>query len=159
MMWCRRRVSRPPVFTEVALGVGVLSVWSGYDVGVAVASCWYWGILVSFTMAQVWDSSCYRRMREKNGWSRLEFHGGNVLLHVCPVVWTCYHPYPMHLTHGVVASSLFLSWCLLRGGLRFDLSHVYVPLPSLVWKTLILVNVGVQLLVAMTWKQIRSFLV
>ena len=44
----------------------------------SVSTCLIWGVLISFSFAPAFDSTAYHRIRQKNGWSYLFFHVGNM---------------------------------------------------------------------------------
>ena len=124
------------VFTNVALVCGVISIYKQYAFLLAMCYCWFWGIMISFTMVRVLDDTVYTRMMEKNNWSPTLFHTGNFVLHVLPFLATVlYTPCPkITFIHGISASSLFYVWCVVMSRGTLDLSDMYVYLPQRVWR-------------------------
>lgn len=107
-----------------------------------------WGVIVSFGLARVLDSTVYARMRKHRGWSLVTFHAGNVILHYLPLAFP-----PLltrRLTHrdGLCAAVLQLTWAVVvsDGGL-FVLDSVYVPMRPWMWKTCLMASTLTEILI------------
>ena len=138
------------MFTFIALALALTGLWCGPDSHTwAVAVCTLWGALLSFSVAPLVDSTVYERMRRKHDWSLAVFHGGNLALHVTPVILTLYViPMNMALLHGVVAAGLHAAWGVYVGGPTLRLDDVYVPLCdwSVPWTTAWVGELGTSLI-------------
>lgn len=125
-----------PHFTHVALALGAMGfVYERPDMW-AVASCLFVGVVTSFHMAALLDSSAFPRMRLKNNWSFCVFHAGNLVLHVFPllVVWR-YPPLDVQWHHAVCASATLTAWTLAASGEgSLCLDRVYVTMTPEHWR-------------------------
>ena len=120
-------------FTTVNLGMLVLAACSKFKWKAlsGIVTCSSWGVCVSFHSALLFDRTCFHRMAQRRGMSMRAFHVANVVVHILPCV-VCVHMMPLWW-HGLLASSLHVSWGLLqsRGTMRLD--ETYVAMRKRVW--------------------------
>lgn len=133
--------------TCVTLNLSLLSCLLQSHLLWSIATCLIWGILISFSMAPVFDVTAYHRMRQKNGWSYMYFHVGNVLLHFVPAMFTVlFPPCEPVLWHGVAAATVHITWTCLASG--FDISQlgqIYIPLRTVHWIQLSVIGIATEL--------------
>lgn len=113
----------------------------------AVAACTSYGILVSFTLARVVDKTAYTRLAEKRKLSTLEFHLGNTVTHVLPVVCAAslaLHERSFAWWHGASAALIHTLWWVWVSHGSLVLDDVYVPLSRSRWIFLCSVAVAVE---------------
>ena len=74
-----------PPFTHLFLvGCACAATLAPWLQGICV--CGLWGSAASFHAAPLVEPTVFRRMAEKNRWTMTQFHVGNLVVHVLPVV-------------------------------------------------------------------------
>ena len=135
-------------FTSVTLFLYTIAHIVPWEEASAVCIPLLWGVVVSFGLAGVLDSTVYVRMRKDRGWSLATFHSGNVILHYLQLAVP--PPLTRRLTHwdGFCAAVLQLTWAAIvsDGGL-FVLDSVYVPMRPWMWRTCLLASTLTEILI------------
>ena len=135
--------------TELTLSLSLLGWMCDSQILWSVSTCLIWGVLISFSFAPAFDSTAYHRMRQKNGWSYLFFHAGNVGIHFLPAFFTLHFP-PADpvFWHGILAATTHVAWTFVASGFTFDISQlgrVYVPLRTTHWVQLSAIGIVAEL--------------
>lgn len=129
-------------FTSVALLLFFCSHLFAWERGSAVCIPVLWGVVASFSTAPLLDPTVYERMRRRQGWTVVEFHVGNLVIHILPLVWTPPLSRPIGFSDGVAAAVLHLLWGVAASdaGRVLVLDEVYVPLDPWMWRSCFVVS-------------------
>ena len=127
-----------PAFTYIALFVSLLGWRRGPEsVWWRVGACLLWGSAVSFCCTPLFDGTAYARMRAKNHWTPVEFHAGNLVLHLFPLKYTVSRPpRNMRPADGVVAMWIHAAWGAWNSGGTFCMDESYVYMRQEDWHAL-----------------------
>ena len=135
-----------PSYTLVSLLLLVLGCFEEDAWSVAKATVVF--VNASFHAAILMRPGVVRVYCLKKGWSHLQFHVGNAVVHLFPLFLVSYvYDYTRtNALHVIASDAIFLMWL----ATVLDLNEVYAPLPSHAWAASIAVGVFAQLLCCAT---------
>ena len=93
----------------------------------AINCCLTWIVFYTFHLSLLVDSNSFKRIREKNDISYLNFHTGNIILHIIPYCFVLYYPATnIYFINGIESIFLKLLWCFISSNGTMNLSHIYL---------------------------------
>lgn len=139
------------LYTSLAVFHMGFALWCASADHVATSICTLWSVFVTFSCVPLFEPTAYERMRRKHNWTFLQFHAGNVVLHVVPLL-VVFGKACVRLRHAILSSFCRLAWsCLVsRGSMRLD--DAYVPLAPATWTRLHALSCAVDLAVAASYE-------
>lgn len=93
----------------------------------SIVTCWTYTIFFTFHGGYIYDNSAFVKIRKKININFLEFHSGNFILHIIPLLYVMYYP-PQILNyyHSIIALLLKYNWIYISTHGTMDLSSIYV---------------------------------
>jgi len=143
-------------FTNYNLAFFLINI---YNVNIynlyAINTCISWIILISFNSSILLDSTAFERIRIKNGYSYLEFHTGNFVLHTLPCIYMYnYPPLTIEYKHSIAAIMLKLLWCYISTKGTMNLDNIYIELDWKIYYILYLISIVTGLSVPLVYKNL-----
>ena len=143
-------------FTNYNLAFFLINI---YNVNIynlyAINTCISWIILITFNSSILLDSTTFERIRIKNGYSYLEFHTGNFVLHTLPCIYMYnYPPLTIEYKHSIAAIMLKLLWCYISTKGTMNLDNIYIELDWKIYYRLYLISIVTGLSVPLVYKNL-----
>ena len=102
----------------------------------AIVFCTTWGVFISFNFGPLLDNTAFPRLAESLEMKSITaFHiYYNFLAHGVPCLVTFFFPpRGVRWWHGVIASTVHLSWGLVNSGGTLNLDKIYIPMDTKFW--------------------------
>lgn len=132
------QIIRKNVFTHYSLLLFLVSFFTGVRSSIwSISTCLNVGIFLGFYSVPALDSTAYRRMALKNGWSMRVFHICNFVLHGIPfIVSIMAIPISINWRHGVISIILHILWAFTTEDNGLFLNKTYVSMNIDSWRIL-----------------------
>ena len=125
----------------------------------AINTCLSWIILITFNSSILLDNTSFERIRIKNGYSYLEFHVGNFVLHTLPCIYMYYYPaLTIEYKHTISAIMLNLLWCYIVTKGTMDLGDIYIKYDWKIYNRLYFISIASGLSVPFVYNNYKNLI-
>ena len=105
------------------------------------------------------DSTSFERIRKKNGYSYLEFHVGNFVLHTLPCIYMYYYPVlTIEYKHIIAAIMIKLLWCIIVTKGTMDLGDIYIKYDWKIYNRLYFISIASGLSVPLVYNNYKNLI-
>jgi hypothetical protein len=125
----------------------------------AINTCLSWIILITFNSSILLDNTTFERIRIKNGYSYLEFHVGNFVLHTLPCIYMYYYPaLKIEYKHTATAIMIKLLWSFIVTKGTMDLSDIYIKYDWKIYKILYFISIATGISVPLVYNNYKNLI-